>query len=130
MLKQAFEQALDESKRIQCSTYYLTLWRRETFYGGPEEGGWYGSDHIPVEYAIFNTEAEAEEANLKVQQLAVSLSAQARVAHSSYCLSQLEFLEARGLDADFLPDPDGPDEYYVDVSSEPPRAHYGSRHYE
>lgn len=36
--------------------WYVVLMERVPFYGGPEEGGWWGSDSVVVKYAKFPDE--------------------------------------------------------------------------
>ena len=125
----AFEQVLaDAAKPTGC--YYVVLWQYGSYYGGPEEGGWWGTDTIPLKYATFSTEEAAENAKAKILVLATEMSQDARRRHGEYCLQQSAWLEERGLDDDFLRQPDGADEYHVSVHETLPEASHGSRHYE
>lgn len=128
-LKQAFQQAIEESNRKKAGEYYVTLWEVQSYYGGPEEGGWWGHDYVPIEYSVFSTEEEAEAVKMKVQELAKQLSHQAKMAWGKQCQNELDFCDSRGLDYDSLPETNGPDEYSVTVSQEPPSASYGARGY-
>jgi hypothetical protein len=125
----AFEQVLgDVAKPTGC--WYVTLWEEASYYGGPEEGGWWGNDRIPLKYVSFNTEEAAEIAYEKISQLATEMTQDAKRRHGEYCLQQCEWLDARGLDSDYLPEVSGEDRYSVTVSDSLPEAHYGCRHYE
>jgi hypothetical protein len=113
-----------------ASTHYVTLMERVPFYGGPEEGGWWGEDHRIVAYQAFSTEEAAQAAFNGVQTLAAELSAEARTEFGKRCLRESAWLEARGLDDNFLPEPDGDSEFYVLMSEGLPEESHGSRHYE
>ena len=108
---------------------YVCLMAEETYYGGPEEGGWYGQDCILIAYQHFNNAEDAEIARQKIEELAEELSEQSRKDFGNQCLRELEWLEERGLEPDFLPEPDGDTKYYVIVSETIPSEKYGDRHY-
>lgn len=129
-LRKAFKQALSESKHQTPEVYYLTLWSVESYYGGPEEGGWWGKDYTPLEYAVFTNEDEAFAAKEKIEELSKQLHRQARTDYLNFQKQQMEFCESRGLDSDFFAESDGPGEYRVTVSNEEPRESFGPRHYE
>ena len=57
----AFEQVLGEVAK-PTGQFYVVLWQDSPYYGGPEEGGWWGTDRIPLQYASFATEEAAEKA--------------------------------------------------------------------
>lgn len=65
-----------------------------------------------------------------VRKLAAELEQASRTAHGQRCLREMAWLDARGLDADFLPEVDGPDHYRVLVCQELPGESHGPRHYE
>jgi len=111
--------------------HYVSLYAERGYYGGPEEGGWWGSDTELVAYYRCTTAEEAESLKERVQELARSLSANSKRQHGLRCAAECEWLEARGLDADFLPEPDGDCSYWVTTETQPGScARTGSRHYE
>ena len=110
--------------------WYVILMETCQAYGGPEEGGWYRTIREVVAYQEFQSEDAANAAKEEVQVLAEELSKEKRDEHGKMCLSQMEWLDARGLDADWLPENDGPSEYYVTVSNHIPENNDGSTHYE
>ena len=115
----------------QAKSHYVSLYRHESFYGGPEEGGWWGSDTVLVAYKEYETEQAAEAARDAVQKLADELSKDAREAYLRGCAAECAWLESRGLDADYLPEVDGEDSYTVRIESRPGEdAREGSRHWE
>lgn len=129
-LREAFEQVVEERKQVPPpETWVVVLWEDTQYYGGPEEGGWYGWDHQPVEYAVYQDEETAQAVAAKVQERARELSELSRRRYGERCLEELAWLEARGLDADYLPERDQT-HYHVSVDNEVPTARYGARHYE
>lgn len=101
------------------------------YYGGPEEGGWWGHDDKLVAYQWFPTEELASDALEAVKQRAEEMNAQERQEFGDYCLRQLEWLEARGLDSDFLPEPDGELRYWATTEEVAGSCvSEGCRHYE
>ena len=127
-IRAAFEKVCE--KAVSAERWYVSLVENERYYGGPEEGGWWGTDSHLIAFQEYPTEALAEEAAKGVSKMARQMKAQAQQEHGKHCLNQMEFLEARGLEADFLPEDDGPSEYEVVVSQSLPQERRGCRHYE
>jgi hypothetical protein len=127
-VEDAFDAVCKEAKTAEV--WYVCLMVNVSYYGGPEEGGWWGNDSRVVKYQAFSSEEAAEAAEQAVEKLARELTEQDRNEYGRKCLAEMEWLDARGLDSDFLPEPDGPDEYYVIVSKGVPEDHNGCRHYE
>lgn len=110
---------------------YVSLYMRQPFYGGPEEGGWWGSDTELVAYQECTNDVEAESVSAQVTRLAARLSREAKGDFNQQCARECAWLEARGLDADFLPEVDGEVSYFVAIESQPgSHASQGTRHYE
>lgn len=126
-IQEAFDRVLSDATAAE--TWYVALVEDRPYYGGPEEGGWWGHDTDIVAYKEFASEALARAAADAVEALAVELERDARAAHGRHCLDELDWLDARGLDADFLPEPDGPPIFRVVVTSKVPCATRGPRHY-
>jgi hypothetical protein len=110
--------------------HFVCLMERRPYYGGPEEGGWWGSDSILVAFQEFPSKRLAVEAEKAVEKLAYEMSQKSRTEFGKQCLREMEWLEERGLEPDFLPEPDGESQFYVMVTREIPENHYGCRHYE
>jgi hypothetical protein len=127
-LQAAFEAVIQDAKIPE--QWYVVLIERVPFYGGPEEGGWWGCDTHVVAFKEYPTEELAQAAAEQVRRLAKELTDQSYFDYGEHCLREMEWLEARGLDANFLPEPDGPSEYLVWVTKEIPQNNYGFRHYE
>jgi hypothetical protein len=126
-LNEAFHRVCDQAKEPE--TWYVSLIETVPYYGGPEEGGWYGHDTVVVAYQAFPSEEAAEAAAKQVRKLAKKMDQEARREHGQQCLREMDWLDARGLDADFLPEPDGPSEYSVMVSEGIPSGSRGCRQY-
>lgn len=113
------------------AAHYVSLYRVESYYGGPEEGGWWGRDYHLESSQRFATADEAEAAAVRVRGLAADLRRDASAAWSRRCAAELDAAEARGIDVDSLPETDGPDSFEVAVESRPGRAESrGPRRYE
>jgi hypothetical protein len=98
---------------------YVSLYVSTPFYGGPEEGGWWGEDVELVAYQLVSSDEDADALVEKIKALAEQLNKDAKRAFSEGCRKQLEWLEQRGLDSDFLPEVDGEESYYVTVEETP-----------
>ena len=99
---------------------YLCLIENVRAYGGPEEGGWYYDINELIEYKEFPSRELAEQVKEKVEELAKELQHASHMQYGEYCLNQMEWLEARGLDSDYFPENDGPANYYVYIYDEIP----------
>jgi hypothetical protein len=111
----AFIEILEDAK--PCEAAFVSLYRRKSWYGGPEEGGWYG-ETISLEFSKrYPDKEEAEAAKELVDGKAKEMTAEANEAWARRCANDMEWLEERGLEPDFLPEIDGPDEYFVRVET-------------
>lgn len=124
----AFNQICKDAETT--ADWYVCLMASESRYGGPEEGGWWTNDTHVEAYKKFPSEELAEAAKEAIDKLAKELSEAARTEYGRQCLREMEWLEERWLDADYLPEPDGPEQYYVIVSRGIPESEYGPTHYE
>jgi hypothetical protein len=127
-LSQAFHLALPDAKEPE--KWYVSLVEVDRVYLGPEEGGRWGDDRTVVAFKEYPTSELAEAAAASIRKLAQELQEQAQRAHGKHCQESMEWLDARGLDADFLPEPDGPTTYQVIVSEEIPQGSMAQRRYE
>lgn len=127
--KQAFLEICKTAQPAKKS--YVSLYVDLPYYGGPEEGGWWGSDTELVAYQETNSDVEAKELQDQVRALAIDLSRDAKGTFNRRCAAETEWLEARGLDDSFLPEVDGPSHYWVTTEQRPgEHVNQGSRHYE
>ena len=108
---------------------YVVLWRNEPFYGGPQEGGWWGSDSIVEAFERVSTREEADALCERIKELADRLTATAARDHGRGCQAQLDWCEARGIDDSnsVFGEDDGATTYFVTVEDHPPRDRYGER---
>jgi len=111
--------------------FYVTLWRIESYYGGPEEGGWWGENHLVESVTQFDNEADAEAYATRIDNDIRTRSREAETAWANGCRAECEWADARGLDVnDAFPETDGPDTYSCTIGTEPPTDSYGPDHYE
>ena len=118
------------SDAVPARSSYVSLYVSTPYYGGPEEGGWWGSDTSLVAYHKCDTDEQAAAVAAKVKAVAEELSLEAKKSFGRACLSQTAWLEARGLDDNSLPEVDGEASYYI-ACEEQPGSHCqrGDRHY-
>lgn len=117
-IQEAFGICIENAKEPE--SWYVCLISEHQSYGGPEEGGWWQTISHLEQYAEFPNKALAEAARDQVETLALELTAQERASYGDYCLQTMEWLDARGLDADWLPEPDGETVYRVFICDEIP----------
>jgi len=97
--------------------HYVSLYATVPFYGGPEEGGWWGRDQVLVAYQECDTDEQSKALVEAVEALADKLSKEAKDSFNRQCARECEWLEARGLDDSFLPEVDGEHRYWVAVEN-------------
>lgn len=124
-----FLEVCDQAK--PADPCYCSLYVNVPYYGGPEEGGWWGvSTHLLASQG-FPCEEDANQAMDRVKELVEAGNRDERRKFGEQCLREMEWLEARGLDSDFFPEPDGESRYWVCVEEK--RGEHesrGCRHYE
>lgn len=129
MIEEAFFQVCRDAKPRARS--YVSLYVNVPYYGGPEEGGWWGEDRLLVAYQECDCDEEAERLQEAVVALAEELTKDANRAFGESCRASCDWLDARGLDADFLPEVDGPESYWCTTEKTPGESvSLGCRHYE
>lgn len=121
-VRHAFEEVIKDATQAEDSEIYVSLYVEVPFYGGPEEGGWWGADVELVSFKKFPSEEAAKATHAKVGELCTSLSKEAKDQYGDHCLRSMDWLDERGLDADYLPEPDGPTKFWVVTE-----AHLGSQ---
>lgn len=126
-VKDAFEEVCKDS--IAASPCYLVLYQSAPYYGGPEEGGWWGIDTIVEAYKQYASKELAEQDLIKINELAQKLTLESQKDYGEQCLRDMEWCDSRGLDADYLREPDGPCSFFVAVEDGIPENHYGTRQY-
>ena len=112
---------------------YVSLYRCDPFYGGPEEGGWWGRDVFLVASQEFASQELAEKAKEKILELAKQLSSEASHEHGEVCNRQIEWCEQRGIDDPNLifGESDGASTFHVEIEDEQGQNESrGCRHYE
>lgn len=116
---------------IKHEGIFVSLYRREPFYGGPEEGGWWGADVILDSYQCFDFMPDAVLAIKAMGQAVQNANGAEKLAYSKQCRQESEWLEARGLDDDALPEVNGPVAYFIRIENiRGSFSSTGARHYE
>ena len=115
---------------VPAKRVYVSLYVRTPYYGGPEEGGWWGHDDTLIAYHACDTEEQADVIRENVEKLAANLSKEARKGFIEGCAAQLEWLVTMGMEASDLPEVDGEESYFVTTEENPGSlSHTGERHY-
>jgi len=128
-IEQSFQEICDQPTVAEA--WYLSLYARVPFYGGPEEGGWWGNDVVLQEYQRFHSKQDAETAESRVAALVKQMDGDARRAWGEQCLRELDQAEAHGLEPSDLRETDGPTEFFCVVEQTPGQHESrGCRHYE
>jgi len=128
-ISDAFHQVCNEAK--VAGNFYVSLYSSQPYYGGPEEGGWWGSDTVLEAYQRFDSEEAAEAAREQVEALAAKMNREAKQRFGEQCLREMEWCDNRGVDYDYLPEPDGEESYFVTIEASPgEQSRQGCRHYE
>jgi hypothetical protein len=113
---------------------YISLYVTLPFFGGPEEGGWWGSDTELVAFAEVSNGVEANAIRDKVVELAEQMSKDAKDRFNRQCATEVEWVEQHDPMADvadYYPEVDGEETYWVATESTPgSMVSQGSRHYE
>lgn len=128
MIDEAFHQICKDA--VKPEGWFLILMEKISFYGGPEEGGWWGNDNVIIAYHKFDSEELANKAKIEVQKLVDQMTADAQKSYGYHCNRQLDWLDDRGLDSDYLRENDGPSNYYLVVDQEIPEPQHQNRQYE
>ena len=118
------------SKAKPVESHFCSLYVSEPFYGGPEEGGWWGHDTRLIASQEFNSIELAEMAENAIKELAEKANQDAKRDFSEQCRAEVDWLEARGLDADYLPEVNGEATYFTCVETQSGSLeHQMDRHY-
>jgi hypothetical protein len=132
MIQAAFNKVVADA--IPARKSYVSLYMRSPFYGGPEEGGWWGSDFELVASREYSNQVQAEAALERVEQLAKEMSEEARNDYNRACAAQCEWVEQHDPMADvsdYFPEVDGEVDYQVLIENYPGECEYhSSRNYE
>ena len=116
---------------ISNNPFHVSIYLKERYYGGPEEGGWYGTDLTLESSVQVQSKRLADELAAKLSSTADQKTKFAKTAWSKMCQRELDAAEASLIDPLDLPEPNLPDEYCVFVERVKGfHATRGSRHYE
>lgn len=128
-LQEAFEEALKDA--VPVKDWYCTLYCKWQWYGGAEEGGWWGTTVQSEAFQRFDSQKEAEAALEAVKALAIEKTQESKRMHGEMCLKQLEYCEIRGLDDanSVFGEVDGESCYFVRVEHKLGSQNYSSSPY-
>lgn len=130
-IEEAFFSVCDNAK--PAKSCYVSLYAQIPYYGGPEEGGWWGNDCKLIAYKCYSTQEAADAAKTKVEELAKRLSEESKRKFGETCQSQLEWCEAHNIDDSnsVFGEVDGETKYFVVQEDTPGKSEsIGPRHYE
>lgn len=128
-IEQAFYEVCKNAQPVKGS--WISLYVTVPYYGGAEEGGWWGADVELVASQWADTPEQAEAMLDAVKTMAAELSGKARQSFYQQCRAECDWLDARGLDSDYLLEPDGEEKYLVTTEEERGSCiSRGSRYYE
>lgn len=129
-IKESFEKIMMQIVR-NPETWFVCLMEYRPFYGGPEEGGWWGEDVELISYAPFRNEELAIDAAKQVWELAARLTRESKTQFNEMCARSLDDAEARGIDPSSLPEVADGSRYAIIVTRELPQEfEEGNRRYE
>jgi hypothetical protein len=114
-VKNSFFTVCDEAK--PAAKIYVSLYISTPFYGGSEEGGWWGSDVELVASQPFMDETAAESAKKAVDELTEVSNDELRAEYGEQCQKELDFMERNNLGENFLPEVDGEAYYFVSIET-------------
>lgn len=125
---QAWKEIVEDSEVAQeC---YLSLYENAPYYGGPEEGGWWGHLQILKEYCRCTSRQAAELLMHKLQDRCEQLNRELRIADGDDCLRHMKRADQRGEDVDDY-GYDGPSTFYMIIEAIPGQNQNTTmRHYE
>ena len=119
---------LFENVRIP-EKWYVSVYQRVPFYGGPEEGGWWGEDVILEGYLNVPNEDIGKEVLGQLEERVKAKNDEARRAYGDKCLREMEMEERLG--EGVLGEVDGETSYFAVVEKElGSHTYQGCRHYE
>jgi hypothetical protein len=120
---------VDELKDICC---WVSLYAIEPFYGGPEEGGWWGKDQRLVWWKAYSNKHEAEQTMRKIEAFIKMFNSIERTNWYIQCEKELDIADAIGMNVNRLfGETSGPMEYECFVEENlGSNENHGSRLYE
>jgi hypothetical protein len=127
-IQDAFHKICTKAKPTE--DWFVCLMETATYYGGPEEGGWWGQDTTCIQYQRFNNKFDARKAKKRIELLAQKMNAESKKAFGNKCLKEMDFCDQRYMEYDALPEVDGEESYSVILSQSIPQDSKGCRHYE
>ena len=116
----------------QAERAFVSLYESIPYYGGPEEGGWWGSDTVLRAYKSVPDADTAGHLLEKCKALAEKMGEDSRKRYGQKCADELDYCEARLIDDSnaVFGEVDGPSKFFVVVETRLGSfEHEGDRHY-
>lgn len=138
-MSRRYDEALQEAFDEVCTAaehrddIYVSIYERVSYYGGPEEGGWWGNDNVLRAWQSFPSRSVAEKHLERVIELAQKKTHEAVREWSEQCRRECDWCEDRGIDPADHPmgETDGPSDFFVVIEEDLGSSeHRGCRHYE
>ena len=129
IIERAWDRVVEDATKAEGC--YVVLFCDRPYYGGPEEGGWWGTDNLVVSYRRCSTQEEAEAILTKMDEEVKNLNREADLDHGHLCLAQCARADAMGVEVESLYGEDsGSLRFRATITQELPRDYYGNRFYE
>lgn len=112
----------------QSEGKYLCLMARVPYYGGPEEGGWWGEDHIVESYQFCENQVILDKILTEINELVRKENEETKTAYNRFCSDEWERDDSDGPDS--LAVLNGPSELFIEIQDNVPQSRYGNRYYE
>lgn len=116
VLRDAYHRVIENAE--SAGRKYVSLYVRAEYYGGPEEGGWWGHDSILESYVEVSNMDMAERIYNDVYAEVERMNAERKADHNAALSRQCDEAWNRGEDLDDVGYA-GPDEYFVVIESVP-----------
>lgn len=118
--------------KVTNERWFVSLYIKAPFYGGPEEGGWWGCDRVLVASYEVASDVMAQTVYEKIASWVSETNDDAKREHGEVNLQLSINAEQKGYDSpeDLYGNDDGPDEYYVCIENNVGQnEHRDDRHY-
>ena len=115
----AYFDVCDTAVRTEQTKWFVSLYVKAPFYGGPEEGGWWGTDRLLVAYYEVPSEEMANTIVEKIEGWVSDINDDAKRHHDEVNLQLSINAENKGYDSpeELYGEDDGPEQYFVVIEN-------------
>ena len=117
ILAQAFREVFPQASPV--APCFVTLYRTDRPYGGPEEGGWWYDHTVAVETIRVPSREVAEQLVAKLRSTAREMTNEARRERQEAEARECDWAEARGIEPGDLPEGPGYSRFRVHIETLP-----------